>query len=228
MESSNVQSIVNLEKIKQQVVLIITRPADFFRAMPVSGGFTEPMVFLAVIGAITGIINFAVKVFNSLGAALALLVLTPLLVPLFAFIGAAIAFVIWKLLGSSQNYETSYRCVAYLAAISPITAVISLIPYLGGIITAVWGFFLAVIVSTAVHQIARKKAQLVFGILFALIALSGISAEVAARKMEKRMEAWSQEYTRDGEMTPEQAGKMFGEFMKAAQEAAEKETKKSE
>lgn len=228
MESSNIQSIVNLERIKQQVILIITRPADFFRTMPASGGFTEPMVFLAVIGAITGIINFVVTVFSSWGAALALLVLAPLLAPLFAFIGAAIAFVIWKLLGSSQNYETSYRCVAYLAAISPITAVIGLIPYLGGILTAAWGFFLAVIVSTAVHQIARKKAQLVFGILFALIALSGISAEVAARKMEKRMEAWSQEYTQDGEMTPEQAGRMFGEFMKAAQEAAEKETKKAE
>lgn len=61
----------------------------------------------------------------------------PIAVAIGSFIGAAILFVIWKLMGSQEDYETAYRCGAYLMALAPITTLINVIPYAGAIISLV-------------------------------------------------------------------------------------------
>ena len=151
------------------------------------------------------------------------------MVLIFGFIGAAIMFVIWKLMGSDESFETAYRCGAYAAAISPITSVLGVIPYIGSLIGLAWGLYLVVTASVEVHKLPAKKAWMVFGIIGAVLAIMSLSAQASARKMQKGMADWQREWgTKPAkEMTPEDAGKAAASFMKAMQEQARMEAEKA-
>jgi hypothetical protein len=219
METNATTGLFDFNKIKQQAQTIILQPSVFFKAMPKSGGFVEPMVFIASMAVLVGVINAIPLLTTSIGAAIGMLIVTIIVTPLIAFIGALIGFVVWKMMGSQQDYETAYRCVAYAAAVSPITALVGLIPYLGVLLTAAISFYYTVIITVEVHAIARKRAQIVFGILFALFALIGFSGEIAARRMAGGLAAYEQQIE-SGEMTPEEAGEMLGRFMRGVEEGA--------
>ena len=84
-------------------------------------------------------------------------------------------------MGSERDYEASFRCLAAVSAIYPVTAVLYLVPYLGTIVSLAWGAFLLIEASVAVHGRARRSAQLVFGILAAVLIIVNVSAERTAR-----------------------------------------------
>ena len=184
---------INLAAIPQTAIRIITSPTAFYREMPKSGGFMEPLIFAVVMGGIAGIIqtifnfilyfsatSFTVKIMS--------LIMMPIFIAIGSFIGAAILFVIWKLMGSQESYETSYRCAAYLSAVTPITTIIGLIPYLGMVISVLIGLLYIVIASVEVHAIAAKKAWLVFGIIAAVLCLGSLSAAYKARQFAGQAE----------------------------------------
>lgn len=214
---------------------VIKDPAGFYRGMAKSGGFGDPLVFVVVLGVAGGLVRAVLGLFHfgpmiSTAMALAAIIMTPVLAIVGSFIGAAILFVIWKLMGSNESYETSYRCAAYASAITPITALIGVIPYLGMLAGLAWMVYLLVMASVEVHRIAAKTAWLVFGIIAAVFALMGGCSQLAARKMQRQAEAWqTQMGGKPGkEMTPEDAGKAAAAFMKAMQEAAAKESAKQQ
>jgi uncharacterized membrane protein len=130
-----------------------------------------------------------------------------------SFIGGAILFVIWKLMGSQEEYETAYRCGAYLMALMPITAILSIVPYAGGIINMAIYVYFIVIASTQVHNIPAQKAWMVFGIIGIIFALLGLKAEYTARHMAG--ERWR---TTTGE-TAKEYQKYLEEAKKQAEEA---------
>jgi hypothetical protein len=203
--------------ILNTAVEVITRPVDFYRKMPKSGGFADPLVFIVAMGLAAGVVQAILSIFMRMPGGIGLLavIITPIMAGLFGFVGAAILFGIWKFMGSTQNYETAYRCAAYAAAISPITTLVHPIPYVGGLIGLFWGFYLAATASVEVHGIEPKKARTVFGALAIVFALLSIGAEYSARKTTARMSDF-----KAGEMTPEEAGKKMGEFMKGFKKGA--------
>jgi hypothetical protein len=212
--------------ILNTAIAVITKPAEFFRGMAKSGGFGEPLVFLVVMGVIGGVIRALLGVFHlgmvgSTVMALASIVIVPIAVLIFGFIGAAILFVIWKVMGSNESYETAYRCTAFAAAISPITAVLDIIPFVGGLIGTAWMLFLLVNASVEVHKIAAKTAWMVFGIIAVILATMSTCSQLAARRMKKEMGNWEQQFGKPGqETTPEDMGKAAAAMMKAMQDEA--------
>jgi hypothetical protein len=230
-KKSPVQAII--ETVKK----VITNPVEFYRNMPKAGGFVDPLVFAVALGVVSGIIQAVVSLFSPVGTvvlALGAIIMTPIMVLIFGFIGAAIVFVIWKLMGSNESYETAYRCGAYASAISPITVVAGLIPAVGGLVGIAWMTYLLVVASTEVHKIPAKKAWLVFGIIAAVLALANLGAQAGARKAQRSMAGFQKEMekigaTADKDMTPEEAGKAAGNaaaaFMKAMQDQAAKQAK---
>jgi hypothetical protein len=131
------------------------------------------------------------------------------------------------ILGSRESYETAYRCLAYAMAIYPITAILGMIPYLGVIIGVAWGTYLMVMASIEVHGIESRKAYIVFGIIGGLLMLLQLTGEYSARQMQSRMEHVSEgmqeQLKKMEEMSPEEAGKMVGEFLKGMEEAQKKQ-----
>jgi hypothetical protein len=180
----------------QTAVRVVTAPAEFFKSMPKTGGFVEPLIFAAIMAIIAGIIQVLINILGlsyahvGFAESLGRIIVVPIVVVIFSFIGAAIIFVIWKLMGSQKNYETSYRCWAYLMALAPIVAIISIIPYVGGIINIAIYVYFIVIASTQVHNISSQKAWLVFGIIGAVLVLIGISLEYKARSMAPTAEQY--------------------------------------
>jgi hypothetical protein len=223
-KKSPVQGIIDTAK------QVIMDPVGFYRGMAKGGGFSDPLVFAVVLGVVTGIVQAIIGLVHlgpAVSAVMALgsIIVMPIMVLIFGFVGAAIVFVIWKVMGSNESYETAYRCGAYASAISPITAVASLIPFVGSLVGLAWMTYLLVMASIEVHKIPAKKAWMVFGIIAAIFALMSLGAQAGARKAQRGMADFQKEMgmTPGKEMTPEEAGKAAATFMKAMQEQAAKQ-----
>lgn len=213
----------DIGQVVEQAKSVITNPVGYFQTMPKSGGYANPVIFVAVMGAIMGLVSAVVSLFGSpvgmLAAGVGAIIIMPIFAVIGAFIGGAILFVIWKLMGSEENYETAFRCQASIAAIYPITALLAIVPYLGTIIAIAWGAFLLIEASVSVHGRPRRTAQIVFGILAVLMIFSNIASERAARQMEARWAEAGKEFEGIEDMSPEEAGRKMGEFLKGLEEA---------
>jgi hypothetical protein len=138
-----------------------------------------------------------------------------------SFIGAAILFVIWKLMGSNESYEVSYRCIAYASVIYPIVAILSPIPYIGSIISTLLGTILMIIASIEVHHIKPRTAYIVFCILGIIAVLTNISNEMVVRSMAEQTEEFTSQFGDLGKMPPEEAGRALGEFFKGMEKGVQ-------
>jgi len=214
----------NVESILNTAVEVIKNPAGFFAGMNKTGGFKDPLIFMVAMGVVTGCVRIILSLFglgytSSFLAALFQVILVPLFVGVLGFLAAALFYIVWKIMGSKESYETAYRCIAYSSAITPIVSLISPIPYLGAIAGNVWSMYIMVTASMVVHLIDKKKSWIVFGVLCFVLCVSAINTERAAQDMAQKMERWEKEY---GKMTPEEAGKVFGDFIKGVEQSKAK------
>jgi len=204
---------------------VITNPVTFYREMIKTGGFGNPIIFVLVMAVVSAILLGLLALFGvgNIGGAMAVgvggIIFLPIMFVIFSFTGASVIFVIWKLMGSQESFEVSYRCVAYASAIYPITALAGLIPYLGSLIGVVWWMYLMIIASQDVHQIAQKTAYTVFGILGALLIVTNLSSEMAARHMTSQFENVGGSFEKFEDMSPEEAGEAVGNFLKGLEKA---------
>jgi len=220
---TDIQSVIT--SIMNRMVQVITNPVGFYRSMPKTGGLVEPIIFMIAMGLIAGILRTIISVLGLAGSSMmgvASIILMPIFVTIFGFVGAAILFVIWKLMGSDESFEVAFRCGSYAAAISPITSLISLIPYIGGVVGLVWMAYLMVVASTEVHKLQAKTAWIVFGAIFVVFSLMSLSSEIAGRRVANKMEKLQKEMGKIGEMTPEEAGRKVGEFLKGLEKGSGK------
>lgn len=175
---------------------VITAPAAHFQSMPTGGGLIEPLIFIVamslVSGFISGLLSFVGSPVGMLAYGLAAIIFVPIAAAIGSFIGAGILYVIWKLMGSERDYEASFRCLAAVSAIYPVTVVLHLVPYLGTVVGLAWGAFLLIEASVAVHGRPRRAAQWVFGILAVVLIIMNVGAERNARSFADEAERLNQ------------------------------------
>lgn len=224
----------DIDQIIADVKTVITNPAGYYQAMEKTGGFVNPLVFVAVMGAVSGLIVAILSLISSPVGMFAYGFLAIIILPIGAIIGsfisAGVLFVIWKLMGSEHSYETAYRCFAGSMAVYPITTLLAIIPYLGAIVGIAWGCYLMIEASVAVHSRERKTANIVFGVIAAVLVLINISTEIAARKAADRVEEFTDQAAEMTKMMedyenlpPEEQGKQIGEFLKGLEQGMDKE-----
>ena len=173
--------------IARTAIKVVAQPAEFFRGMPKKGGFAEPLVFMAAVAVLSGLLQalqglLHLNMAGSAAAGLAAVVLIPILTVAFGFVGAAVMFLIWKLLGSREDYETAYRCVAYLSVLGPVATVLGVIPYLGPAASMAILTYYLVAASVEAHRIESKKAWTVFGAFGALLIVLSLAGQRSARR----------------------------------------------
>ncbi len=221
MENS---SSFNLTTVINDAISVVKNPIGFYQNMSKTGGYAEPVIFVAVMAVIAAILLSVLSLVSGkipFSGAIGMLVFVPIVIVVASFISAAIIFVIWKLMGSPHNYETAYRCLAYSMALMPVVAVLSLIPY-ASIIGTLWGMYLLVVASTEVHGLKKNTALIVFGILAAF----GVMSNIAGEKMNQKLGEFESQLGESAaglegleNMSPEEAGKALGEFLKGMEEA---------
>jgi len=206
---------------------VVRAPASFYRQMPLSGGYTDPLIFAAVMGIAAGIVRIVLGLLGFSFSKFFMLFLTgliisPILTALCTFVTAAILFVIWQLMGSRQSYEVSFRCAAYALAISPVVAALNFIPYLGIVAGLGWMAYILVCASVEVHGTEPKIAWIVFGAICGILALGAVSVQHTARSFQHRMESMGKGLGNIEKMKPEEAGQKLGEFLKGMQKGMDK------
>lgn len=188
---------IDFESIPQVAIKVITNPVEFYQNMKKSGGYVEPLVFMVALSVVAGVLSAVLSLIGfgmatAMTAGVIAVIVIPIFVIIFSFIGAGIAHVIWKMMGSQEVFETTFRCVAYTAAIAPINAVLGVIPYLGSIVAALWPMVLLAIASIHVHRRSTQLSWGVFGALGILLVLMGLGSERATRQMADEMQDWQQ------------------------------------
>jgi hypothetical protein len=217
---------INLTSIQKTAMSVLTSPSSFFRGMPKTGGFFEPLIFMVIMGVISGLIQtifsiISLNVSGGMAMGVGSIILVPIVIAVGGFIGAAILFGIWMLLGSKESYETAYRCGAYLSVLMPIITVLGLIPYLGSAVgIALYAYFL-VIASVEVHNVPSQKAWLVFGIIGAILIIMNISGQLTARKLSReavKLREKMEETSKAMKKQAEQMQKQTEDIQKQAEE----------
>lgn len=206
---------------------VITNPWGFYREMPKAGGFQDPIIFLVAmmivamaviaIGTILHIGVNPIGIWGGIGGAVAGIIIGPIIGVVFSFVAAAILFIIWKIMGSQENYETAYRCAAYSSGIAPITSIIGFIPYLGSVAGTLWGFYLIIVASITVHKIKSSLAWAVWGIIAAVLIIASLSAQYAAKKFTSEMTGKTKEMEKAAKEMEEAARKMRESLSKMPQ-----------
>ena len=222
-------SKIDFAKIPQTAIRVLTSPAEFFKEMPKGGGFVEPLVFMIALGVVAGLLQSILSVLRlQVGAGMAMglgsVIILPIMIGIFGFVGAAILFLIWKLTGSRESYETAYRCGAYIGVLTPISVLLHLIPYVGAVVSVLLMTFFLVTASVAVHNIPSRKAWLVFGIIGGLLVFFSVSAELAARRIGRE----AAEYQKKAEEAAKTLRMQTEQLQKQAEEVSKTKGKQSE
>lgn len=118
---------------------IITDPQQFFSEhQPASYG--EPLKFAAISLIIAGIIAaIRAATLMPVGAEPVIAVLTALIGSVLGglialFIGSGIVHIFVYLLGGRQGYQNTFSVAAYVTALAPISAILSIMPLIGSIL----------------------------------------------------------------------------------------------
>lgn len=149
---------------------VIQRPADFYRKMPTTGGYAEPLTFAAISYFIYGLLT---ALFNrgmmggmygngmmgtggyGLSTSLMAAVIFPIMGIVSVIIGAAILYLIYKVLGGEGSYEGTLRFICYATAV----LLLSWIPIIGWIF-GFYGIYLYIVGGMIVHNVSMVKSAI--------------------------------------------------------------------
>ena len=158
------------------VGMILTKPDQAFAVMKTEGDMMGPLLF-ALIGGCAGlIVSFLLQIaLHSIGFmadrhnamfglgmmgiwSIGYIILTPVLVILFVFIGSGILHLCLMIVGGAKkSFETTFRVVCFS---SGSTYLLSMIPVCGGMIACVWNIVLEIIGLARAHETDTGKAVL--------------------------------------------------------------------
>jgi len=171
---------------------VMQKPSDFYRAMPKTGGYADPLTFAAISFVIYGLLTvlfnrgmymdsmyggmYGVREF-SLPMVLSIVILAPIAGIIYLFIEGAILYIIYKVLGGTGSYEGTVRFIAYATAV----LVLSWIPFIGWII-GLYGIYLYIVGGMFAHNVSMGKSILaiilptVLIILLVVLIVAGLAA----------------------------------------------------
>lgn len=145
---------------------VLFSPTRFYRRMPTSRGFMNPMIFALILGVLGGVLGllwqqtFITRPVQFPGGAIILVGITialPLFVLVALFIGSAITHLCLMVAGGNRRgFEATFRVIAYSWA----TQVFTLVPLVGGFIIPMYALVLEIIGLRESHGIGSGRAAL--------------------------------------------------------------------
>ncbi len=157
-----------VEKFIATARALVTDPNGFFPRLRLTGGLQNPMIYLVIGLAISGLASAVYSFFTPRsfmgsygamsGGGLGMVIAYPLFGLVGSFIGGGLFHLVLSLLGGvKQPFEATYRVVAYVMG---TTSLFALVPICGGFIGAIYGLYLYVIGLANVHECDTGKAAI--------------------------------------------------------------------
>ncbi len=165
----------------QTWVQVMFSPQEFFARMPISGGIGAPLSFAIILGMLSlilglpssmitqapmleeGSVLFQGGLESFLKFSLILLLFSPIWISIFYFILGGIFHLGVLILGGRGGYEGTFRVLTYCASANVFQG----IPFIGGLISGIYGLILTVLGFKNVHNFSTARA--IFAILFPII-----------------------------------------------------------
>ena len=198
----------SLEDVLPTMIEVLTDPRAFFSSMPREGGYESPGLFAVVMLMVNAVIAgvFALLHLRVLGFVAALIVL-----PLFGAIGLAIGTIIVLLLSRAlkgeATLESSFRIVAYSAALLPLATIAGVVPYLPILVDA-YGIYIFIVAVITAHKVEEQRAWTVLGGMGAVVLLLALLATVTSRRVGPKLERLGHELERNAEQLKRAAEEM--------------------
>jgi hypothetical protein len=172
---------------------VIQRPSEFYREMPKTGGYGDPLTFAASSFIIYGLLSALLAALFGRGmymggmyggmyegvrefgfsTILGIVIMAPIAGIISLFIEAAILYIVYKILGGTGTYEGTVRFVSYATAVLLLTW----IPIVGWIL-GLYGLYLQIIGGMYVHNVSMGKS--IIAVLLPAILLTIFVAIIAA------------------------------------------------
>ena len=179
---------INFNKILKDSRETLLNPKGYFESMPLTGGFTEPLIKAAIYGTIAGlfallwsVLGFGAAGSSLLGGAIGIMALIWTIIGAIIglFIGGVIMLVISAICGGNTDYEANVRVTASLMVVYPINALLAILSginlTLGGIVSlavSIFGLYLLYIAT--IHALKGKESTAkIVAIVLVVIALLG-------------------------------------------------------
>ncbi len=147
---------------------VILRPSDFYRRMPTTGGYADPLTFAAISYVIYGLLIALLSRGMSMGSmygmygrelslsmVIGIVIVAPIVGIISIFIGAAIFYIIYRVLGGTGSYEGTLRFISYATAVM----IFSWIPVIG-FIAWIYGMYLYIVGGAFVHNVSMGKSAI--------------------------------------------------------------------
>jgi hypothetical protein len=171
---------------------MVTHPVGFFRSIARRGDYVNPLIFAVVctvisslIGGFLGILYAALGIGDTgvgeaVGAFVASMFFTPIILAIGLFVGAGILHLLVALIikPADTGFEATFRVVSY----ANVTELASWVPVLGQLVAFVASIALSIIGVREVHETTTGKAALVVlipaavGLLVALFLIVVVGA----------------------------------------------------
>lgn len=168
---------------------VILKPSDFYRKMPTSGGYADPLTFAAISFLIFGLLSALTSILLSYIGYMSevsgeipggtygigefgyfIIVLYMILIPIFGIIflliDAALLYIIYKILGGTGSYEGTLRFTSYANAVN----IIAWIPIIGWIFS-LYSIYLYIVGGVIVHNVSMWRSTIAITLDFILITL---------------------------------------------------------
>lgn len=168
--------VMNYIKTCKEVIL---RPSDFYRKMPTSGGYREPLIFAAIsliiglllnaivsygmftFGIQSSILTFGMEVskfdFSTFLNRIELFFLSVAGI----FIGSLVLNFLYNTFGGTGSYEGTVRFISYGYAIN----VLSWIPLIN-LITVIYALYISILGGSTVHNVSMGRSAIIVVLLY--------------------------------------------------------------
>ncbi|MCH8272024.1 MAG: YIP1 family protein [Candidatus Marinimicrobia bacterium] len=171
------------------LILSLTKPKEFFKRVPKTGGFSTPIIYALISGMLGTWLNLAWQMLfmylgiiepnaqsqdSLMGINIMITVLSPIIIPLGLLVGTGIIQLALMVLGVQKiNYETTFRVICYSSG----AAVLGLFPVIGSMIGAFITISLEAMGLREVYDISLRRgfAAVIFPIILILMIILLIS-----------------------------------------------------
>lgn len=139
---------------------VIVKPVDFFKEMPITGGYKDPLIFAIITAVIMGVGLTII----TLGVGFLAIIFAPIAVAISIFLAALLLLICAKIVGGTGTYEGTLRVAAYANVVN----IIGWIPIVS-VVGSIYGLILTVIGMKEIHKLSTAKAIIAVAIAIAIV-----------------------------------------------------------